>query len=1098
MSSFPRWLIVAACCVVLALFCAGAWFWSAQEQSLRRDTEANLQAIAQLKVDQIAQWRADQLASASVLMERPIFMEQVTSLLTGSRDGPKQEILRRFRVLKERYHYADVLLVDREGEVRLGLIQTSGPLHDEAKRALAVAFRDRRPVLTDLHAGPGNLPPHLDVLAPVIATAGTSPGPVGAIVVRIDAEQFLYRLVQFWPTPSPTAETLLVRRDGDSVLFLNELRHQRDTALKLRMPLTGKDVPSVMAALGKEGVVQGTDYRGVAVLAVLKKIPNSPWCMVAKVDEEEALAVWRLRSLLIAGLIISILALLVTATGLFWQRDRKAHYQALFLSEEARRKTEERYRVTLLSVGDAVITTDAAGRVEFMNPVAAGLTGWSPELARGRLLEDIFRIVNEETRLGAENPVEQVMRDGLVLGLANHTILIDRDGTEHPIADSGAPIRDDTGTITGVVLVFRDQTRERAAEKALQESERRLAHLVSVSPAILYKLDPEGFVPTWVSPNVEAIVGYPLDEALSPQWWESHVHPDDKAHLLERGTILAADGAVSEYRFLKGDGEVMWVHDELRVLRDELGNPTELVGAWTDITGRKKAEAERERLASAIEQTGEIVVVTDTHGTIVYVNPAFEKLTGFSREEAVGRNPRMLKSGEHDATFYGTLWGTITRGDTWTGRLINRRKDGRLYYEDATISPVRGASGEIANFVAVKRDVTEHLELSKQFFQAQKMEAIGTLAGGVAHDFNNLLQVVLGYCELMLTDSDLPLKFRHDLARINQAATNGAELVQTLLTLSRKAEVKSSPLNVNDLIRQLQKMLSRTLPKMIEMDLALAPDLGTIHANPSQMEQVLMNLLVNARDAMPEGGRLTIETENICLDENYGKLHMGVEPGTYVMLSVTDEGHGMDKETLTHIFEPFFTTKAPGEGTGLGLATVYGIVKQHRGHIMCYSEPGKGTTFKMYFPSRPRDEVTSHFAKKAAPPGGSETVLLVDDEDMVRDLGGRILQTAGYTVLTACNGEEALQVYHEHADNISLVVLDLIMPEMGGRQCLEALLTLDPSLKIVVASGFSASGTTREALAAGARGFINKPYHLREVLEVVRAVLDDKPLPEKP
>jgi CheY-like chemotaxis protein len=346
----------------------------------------------------------------------------------------------------------------------------------------------------------------------------------------------------------------------------------------------------------------------------------------------------------------------------------------------------------------------------------------------------------------------------------------------------------------------------------------------------------------------------------------------------------------------------------------------------------------------------------------------------------------------------------------------------------------------------------------------------------------------------MLTDEDLPAQYRDDLTKINRAASNGADLVHRLLAFSRKSEARPRPINLNRHIEQLKKMLSRTIPKMIEIELVLDRDLSAMSADPTQMEQILMNLSVNARDAMPEGGKLIIRTENVTLDEHYAKTHLGAEPGAYVLLSVSDTGQGMDKDTVQHIFEPFFTTKGPGEGTGLGLAMVYGIVKQHGGHIMCYSEAGKGTIFKMYFPAMASDEGLREAETKTPLRGGSETILLVDDEEMIRDLGARILTNAGYSVITASNGKEALKVYRERYDEISLVVLDLIMQKMGGMQCLEGLLRFNKAVKIVIASGYSGNDTTRDALAAGAKGFVNKPYDIRQVLEVVRTVLDEKPM----
>jgi len=387
------------------------------------------------------------------------------------------------------------------------------------------------------------------------------------------------------------------------------------------------------------------------------------------------------------------------------------------------------------------------------------------------------------------------------------------------------------------------------------------------------------------------------------------------------------------------------------------------------------------------------------------------------------------------------------------------------------------------------RDVTEHLLLTRQLFQAQKMEAVGTLAGGIAHDFNNLLQVVLGYSELVLGDEDLPDRLKEDLGRVLLAGRSGADLVQRLLTFSRKTESKPLNLDLNQRIRQTHKFLRRTIPT-IDIEMILAEDLLRVHADPSQLDQVLMNLAVNARDAMPDGGHLSIETANVLLDEEYARAHLEAKPGEYVLLSVSDTGHGMDKETLQHIFEPFYTTKETGKGTGLGLAMVYGIVKQHSGHITCYSEPGQGTTFKIYLPAAIPETQDEQPVISAMTQGGTETILLVDDEEFIRDLGRRILERHGYTVLSASDGREALDLYKKEIGKISLVILDLIMPEMGGKQCLEELLKIDPQVRALIASGFAANGPTKEAIERGARGFVSKPYNMKQMLQVVREVLD--------
>jgi two-component system cell cycle sensor histidine kinase/response regulator CckA len=583
--------------------------------------------------------------------------------------------------------------------------------------------------------------------------------------------------------------------------------------------------------------------------------------------------------------------------------------------------------------------------------------------------------------------------------------------------------------------------------------------------------------------NPEELVGKALRDLVHPDYWQ--IVEARVAEMLATGQPQP----VIEEKFVRLDGTEIDV-EVVAVPVIQEGKP--LVQAiFRDISGRKRAEAVQRRLAAAVEQAAEAIVITDPNGDFQYVNPAFERMTGYSSAEVINGKLSLLQSDEYQGEDYADLWNTLLKGETWAGRLTKKRKDGSAYEEDVTISPVRDPSGRIVNYVAVKRDVTREVLLEKQLLQAQKMEAVGTLAGGIAHDFNNLLQVVLGYSELISLNEGLDTRLKDDLSRINQAARNGADLVHRLLTFSRKTETKPRPLNLNHQIDQVRELLYRTVPKMIEIELVLDSNLAAINADPTQIEQILMNLAVNARDAMmPEGGKLVIETENVFLDEDYCNTHLEIAPGHYALLAVSDSGEGMDKETLEHIFEPFYTTKGPGEGTGLGLAMVYGIVKQHRGHIACYSEPDVGTTFRIYFPAMISESEAEEALVQPVPRGGSETILLVDDEDLVRDIGGRILTRAGYRVLTAVNGKEALEVYRAGRQDISLVILDLIMPEMGGKQCLEEILKIDAQARVLIASGYSVTGSSNEALAVGAKGFVNKPYDTRALLTMVREVLD--------
>jgi PAS domain S-box-containing protein len=525
------------------------------------------------------------------------------------------------------------------------------------------------------------------------------------------------------------------------------------------------------------------------------------------------------------------------------------------------------------------------------------------------------------------------------------------------------------------------------------------------------------------------------------------------------------------------------------ILRTTPEGKKELFCVDVDLRTLRRAEEELRRLGAAIEQSGEIVVITDSEATIQYVNPAFELVTGYAREEAVGRTPRILKSGEQDDAFYAHMWRQLSCGQTWQGRFKNKKKDGTLYTEEATISPVWSQDGQLVNYVAVKRDITRVLALEEQYRQSQKMEAIGQLTGGVAHDFNNLLQVINGGTDLALMDIEESHPARESLGEVAKAGERAAALVSQLLLFSRRQIMRPEDLNVNAVVAELLKMLRRVIGEHVFLDWIPGERLGLIHADRGMIEQVVMNLCVNARDAMSNGGTLTIETRNVFIDQDYCATHAWAEPGRYVLLQVTDTGCGMNKETLGRIFEPFFTTKQMG--TGLGLATVYGIVKQHDGMISAYSEPGRGTTFKVYLPLCEQRAVDTRGDIQAPAAGGAEVILAAEDDDMVLALATRVLERAGYEVLQARNGLEAVALFERQADRIDLVLLDVVMPELGGKEAFEEMRAIRSDVKALFVSGYSDNAVhTNFVLHAGVE-LLQKPYAPEDLLRAVRAILGE-------
>lgn len=517
-----------------------------------------------------------------------------------------------------------------------------------------------------------------------------------------------------------------------------------------------------------------------------------------------------------------------------------------------------------------------------------------------------------------------------------------------------------------------------------------------------------------------------------------------------------------------------------------------LVGTILDITERKRSEEARTRLGMAVDQAAEGIVITDTKGRIEYINPSFERITGYLRKEAVGQNMRILKSGKQDEMFYRNMWETISRGEVWRGRLINKKKDGTLYEEDAIISPVRNASGKIINFVAGKQDITQDVILKKQVQTAQRMESVGTLAGGIAHDFNNALTGIMGFGELMRLRLAGDSKSAADLDEILRCAERAATLTRQLLTFARRQVIEPVNLSLSALVGDLMKLIGKVVGEHIEVKTSLEKNLPTIHADRGQIEQVVMNLCLNARDAMPEGGLLVVETEDVSLEEEFVRQNPYMRAGRYALLTVSDTGTGMDEKTRERVFEPFFTTKGPDKGTGLGLAMVYGIVKSHGGFIHLYSEPGKGTAFKVYFPAieAQPDAVPANRGDEIVR-GGAETILLAEDEESLRALAERILTAFGYTVLVARDGEEAVEVLDRNV-NVDLAVLDVVMPRKGGKEAYEEMRRKNPNLKVLFMSGYSVDAGHESFVLTPGTPFLPKPYTPSLLARKVREALDRK------
>jgi PAS domain S-box-containing protein len=812
-------------------------------------------------------------------------------------------------------------------------------------------------------------------------------------------------------------------------------------------------------------------------------------------------------------------------------------------ADQALRESEARFRRLADNAQDIIFRYELIPqrRFTYISPAATAVSGYTPE----EMYTDpdlIFKLMLPEDRalLDSEDGTEILNNMPLVLRAVR------KDGTMIWIEQRSMPIYDDAGNLVAVEGIVRDITERKQDEEKLRRRNRELALLNQVIATSATNPDPESVLDIACRELARAFEIHRVTVALlngerTAATVVAEGRPKDRPSILHTAISVAEDPAL---RYLARHKTVLVVDDArnaelagepadrpattIRSVMHQRGLTSllmlpllvegEVAGSlsldaiqphhfsteeinlvWSvadqaaGALARSRLARTQQRLAIAIEQVAESVIITDTQGTIVYVNPAFEQISGYSRAEALGQNPRILKSGRQDDAFYRDLWATITAGQVWHGRLVNKKKDGTLYTEDATITPIRGDANVTVNYVAVKHDITRDLQLEERTRQSQKMEAVGRLAGGIAHDFNNLLTALKGYTHLSLQHMKPDDPLYHDLTQIGGITERATALVRQLLTFSRQEETQPVALNLNSVIGDLLKLLGRVIGEDVELVTHLDPDLMQIQADLGQMEQVLMNLAINARDAMPGGGKLVIETAGVTLDEREARAEFDMEPGDYALLTVSDTGVGMSQAVLEHIFEPFFTTKA--EGTGLGLATVFGIVRQHGGRIHAYSEPGQGSTFRIYLPAQrpPPDAQLAELARRPAVPAtalkGGETLLLAEDETAVRELAQRALEGYGYTVLAAANADQATTLFQQHTNMIALLISDVIMPGITGPALYRELAKEAPGLKVLFLSGYTGSMVQGRGLVQDAP-FLQKPFTLSELALKVREVLD--------
>lgn len=961
----------------------------AQKEAIGREVHKQLLAVADSKVKHITFWRAQKIGEARIVLNSRFTLAGVERLVRGRSPAAEQAVIHQWLdALCRELQYAGATLTDAAGNIVL----TRGRLFGDAEhlRELTRQVIGQTDVeLTDLHLHQG-APPHLGLNVP-LRTAPGAPA-FGALLIGLDPSDYLYPLLERWPIHSETAESLLVRREGDAVVFLSPLRKRPADQPRLLVPLTRRDVAAVRAITGEEGMIDASDYRGVPVYAAVHSVPGTPWRLVAKVDSEEVLAPLRWRSGLAGALAVALIFAAGTLVLVLWRRNEVRAYRERYEGELARRETAERYEAERRAMNEELRqSVQALGESE----------------AR-------FRGAFEQVAVG----MNQVSQDGRFLR---------------------------------------------------------------------------------VNQRFTEITGYSREELLGMTYGDV-THPEDRAadrrHV---EPVLRGEVATSSWtkRYIRKDGETIWVAITASLLRTP-GEPQHLLGVVEDITAHVRAEEalrqSEERFRQVVERAPEgILVITGLE--IRYANPAGVQM--FGAESAAQLTGRSILDFVHPDERSVARERCLTAvGGTPVGRsgrrllkLTGEEFPGEVHGGSIVYDGEPAALGFFRDATEQKRAEEERSRLEQRLRQAQKMESVGRLAGGVAHDFNNHLTVINGYCDMLLESLAPDDPLAEELTEIRGAGDRAAALTQQLLAFSRKQIVEPRPIVLNQVVEEFGRLVRRLIGDDIEVVTEIDPALGTVMADRGQMHQVLMNLAVNARDAMPGGGRIAVITANAELGASDAALQ-DAKPGPYVVLTITDSGTGMSQDTLQKIFEPFFTTKPMGAGTGLGLATVYGIVEQSGGFIRVVSEPGRGTTFRIHLPRIfGADADAGVRPATVSSAGGTETVLVVEDQAEVRKLAMSILRRGGYRLMEAATGPEAIELAAGFTGEIDLLVTDVVMPGMTGRELAGRLQTSRPGLKVLYTSGYSSDVIARQGMLDPGVAYLAKPFAPADLAGKVREVL---------
>ncbi|RPI75256.1 MAG: PAS domain-containing sensor histidine kinase [Desulfobacteraceae bacterium] len=1198
---------------------AGYFYYRLYANQYRLEVERELSSIGELKAGELTQWRRERLADARIFYKNSVFSGLVQRAFENPRDTETRTQLRAWLDQLQAYdQYDRICLLDTQAGERLAIPDTQEPICSLLRQKALETLASGEITIVDFHRDPKNGSIRLSLLVPILSPKPGSPA-LGVLALDIDPEKYLYPFIKRWPVWSRTAETLLVRREGNEVLYLNDLRFRPHTALNLRFPLEHQDLTGAKAVLGQTGIVEGRDYLGDRTLADIRPIPDSPWFLVARMDMAELYAPLKEKQKIMIALIGALLLLTGTGLGMAWRHQRALYYRVKLKATEALQESEARFRNMFLSHRAVMLLIEPqSGAILDANPAAEQFYGYPlarlhamniadinmlpadqvtrerqraleekrnyfvfpHRLADGRirtvevrsspfLLKDqpvLFSIIHDITE---RTQTEEALResderyktlfykalDGICLADADTgriidcnralAALVERERAEligrsqkilHPPHDDrtaysptfkqhltdkeGEILETQVVTRTGIVKeveikanylnlqnrkmlqgVFRDITERKRAEEALRKSEEKYRLLVDSTDELIV-IAQNGRL-KFVNRMVKTLTGF-SEQELTTRPFPDFVHPDDRGIVVDNYKRRLKGEVFSNrytFRLLMSDGSFKWLEMIDVILIDWEGKPATL-SFLANITMRKQAEEDlrksEEKYRCIVELVREGIWALDSQGLTTYVNPRMAEILGYTIEEIMGKraidfmNPKEI--GDANLKLERRKQGVAEK---YEREYV--RKDGRPVHTLISVLPLTDKLGAYSGSLAVLTDITErkrieeekrNLEIKMQ--QTQKLESLGVLAGGIAHDFNNLLMVVLGNADLALEDLSAVSPAHPMLTAIKKVALRAAELCKQMLAYAGKGAFSIKPIDLNKLVEEMGHMLEISISKKALLQYDLSKNLPAIRADAAQIRQVVMNLIINASEAIDDrGGIVSIRTgfsQNDQVDLKEYPFTDDLAPGPYVFMEVADTGCGMDSATVVKIFDPFFTTKFTGRG--LGLPAVLGIVRSHQGALKIDSTPGQGTTFRILFPA-----VQTAIETIGPEKNGEETwrgrglILLADDEEPVRDLCGRMLEYMGFEVVTADNGREALKIFEKYGSRIRCVLLDLTMPHMDGGEAFAELRRLDPGVRVILCSGYNEQTLVNGFFEKGLSGFIQKPYQMNELKMKLKSVL---------